>query len=91
MGADFIASGGGGAPLTMAGLAIAGSAGLDVVEEMKAALAGRKAWSAVIGLAVVRCCQCLSNACSIVADVPRSASAPVCRAVANMVASPVEM
>lgn len=53
---DFIGGGGDGPPLTMPGLpwvgSTAGCAGLEDVEEMKAAFTARNGWRAVVGLAM---------------------------------------
>lgn len=48
----FIEGGGGGFVLTMPGLPIAGSAGFELEDDMKAALATLKGWRAVMGLAM---------------------------------------
>ena len=78
---------GGGVPglfLTRPGLCITGSAGFEDVDEMKAALATRKGWRAVIGLAMGVVSGAVQGAAWEGIGVPRSASAVACRVVENM-------
>lgn len=78
---------GGGVPglfLTRPGLCITGSAGFEDVDEMKAALATRKGWRAVIGLAMGVVSGAVQGAAWEGIGVPRSAGAVACRVVENM-------
>lgn len=84
--------GGLGFPFTMPGFPIAGSAGFEDDDDMKAALAARKGWRAVVRWAV-HCSQYtvlfrpISLAPFKVAHVPRSANAVIRRVVENISAT----